>query len=409
MIQHSSKADRFTVNACLSSSLSHTHTRTGPGHAQVPIGYKKNVKLANWVSTQRQEAKLGSKGRSSRLNQERIDLLNSVGFVWEAQRGGGRKILRAVKEKVAPVGRKAPPPHFPADADNYDSSDEEAASSESQSRKREAGTSRDRTATVFGGGVASASARGRDVLPQRSPAIEQLLLSRPSLSTRSHRSGSNATASSLVTADMMPSSAASRATTSTDDLGAAAVSSPHTNLPFVGASSAGAVLSLGSDLLASHRVQQPTLPSLDEPLTPEEQRLYHYLLKLEHERGVRAAEGTLRRRHRLRQLLALGHIDTILNSSPYLSLGGGSPILSSSSNFGLVAAHPSTLGYAASSATSAYCPTTTLSPRSSAVLRSTTDSLPFSDSTSLIRASSLAQQRLLLLSPQQEQELLHSR
>jgi len=81
------------------------------GHVQVPIGFEDNVKLANWVSTQRQEAKLRRQGRPSRLTQERIDMLDDIGFVWEAQRGGRRKrdeqgkVLREPKP-----ARKRPPP-----------------------------------------------------------------------------------------------------------------------------------------------------------------------------------------------------------------------------------------------------------------------------------------------------------
>jgi hypothetical protein len=42
------------------------------------------------VSTQRQEYKLLKDGRPSRLRQDRIDLLEDLGFVWEAPRGGSR-------------------------------------------------------------------------------------------------------------------------------------------------------------------------------------------------------------------------------------------------------------------------------------------------------------------------------
>lgn len=40
--------------------------------------WQENIQLSNWVSTQRQEYKLLQKGRSSRLNNERMDLLNKV-------------------------------------------------------------------------------------------------------------------------------------------------------------------------------------------------------------------------------------------------------------------------------------------------------------------------------------------
>mmetsp|Transcript_28109 Transcript_28109/g.39740 ORF Transcript_28109/g.39740 Transcript_28109/m.39740 type:complete len:633 (+) Transcript_28109:60-1958(+) len=60
------------------------------GDCLVPITFQENLKLANWVSTQRQEYKLLKQGRSSRLNPERVKALDSIGFVWAAQRGGAR-------------------------------------------------------------------------------------------------------------------------------------------------------------------------------------------------------------------------------------------------------------------------------------------------------------------------------
>jgi len=60
------------------------------GDCLVPIGYKGNSQLANWVSTQRQEYKIKNDGKPSRLTPERIQRLNEIGFVWEAQRGGSR-------------------------------------------------------------------------------------------------------------------------------------------------------------------------------------------------------------------------------------------------------------------------------------------------------------------------------
>jgi len=60
---------------------------------------------------QRQEFKLLQKGRSSRLSGERIDLLNKVGFVWEAQRGGPRRKRRAtvlVPDQAKPIEGAGP-------------------------------------------------------------------------------------------------------------------------------------------------------------------------------------------------------------------------------------------------------------------------------------------------------------
>jgi hypothetical protein len=69
------------------------------------------VQLSNWVSTQRQEYKLYRKGRRSRLTHERLEQLQKIDFVWEAQRGGPRKKHRAtvaVPKKANPVNRVGP-------------------------------------------------------------------------------------------------------------------------------------------------------------------------------------------------------------------------------------------------------------------------------------------------------------
>jgi hypothetical protein len=47
------------------------------------------------TSIQRQEYKMLERGRSSRLTDDRIKLLNKVDFVWEAQRGGPKRKRKA--------------------------------------------------------------------------------------------------------------------------------------------------------------------------------------------------------------------------------------------------------------------------------------------------------------------------
>jgi hypothetical protein len=54
------------------------------GHCIVPIKYSANPKLGRWVSTQRQNYKLYQEGKPSRMTEERIRELESVGFKWEA-------------------------------------------------------------------------------------------------------------------------------------------------------------------------------------------------------------------------------------------------------------------------------------------------------------------------------------
>lgn len=83
------------------------------GHAQVPIGWEQNVQLANWVSTQRQEYKNLIKSKTSRLNDKRVAMLNSLGFAWELQRGGRRRRL-AVNKAGSKESGSGNPPH-PAD------------------------------------------------------------------------------------------------------------------------------------------------------------------------------------------------------------------------------------------------------------------------------------------------------
>lgn len=54
------------------------------GHCEVPMRWKKNVQLSNWVSKQRHDHKLRLRGTSQRLTDERFHLLNKLGFLWEA-------------------------------------------------------------------------------------------------------------------------------------------------------------------------------------------------------------------------------------------------------------------------------------------------------------------------------------
>ena len=64
------------------------------------------------MSTQRQEYKLlHQKGRSSRLTRDRIEMLNKVDFIWEAQRGGPKRRRKAtvqVPPKASPVDGVGP-------------------------------------------------------------------------------------------------------------------------------------------------------------------------------------------------------------------------------------------------------------------------------------------------------------
>jgi hypothetical protein len=54
------------------------------GHAAVPHTYPANPQLARWVKRQRRQYKLRKDNRQSTMTAERLDLLNSIGFIWDS-------------------------------------------------------------------------------------------------------------------------------------------------------------------------------------------------------------------------------------------------------------------------------------------------------------------------------------
>lgn len=55
------------------------------GNCLVPRGYDVNPRLANWVCEQRKQFKLLKDGKKTNITQERIDMLDEIGFAWNAQ------------------------------------------------------------------------------------------------------------------------------------------------------------------------------------------------------------------------------------------------------------------------------------------------------------------------------------
>jgi Helicase associated domain len=55
------------------------------GHCQVPTHCPSNPKLGRWVHTQRHQRRLQLKGKKSCMTDERVELLNSLGFSWEVR------------------------------------------------------------------------------------------------------------------------------------------------------------------------------------------------------------------------------------------------------------------------------------------------------------------------------------
>eukprot|EP00980_Cylindrotheca_fusiformis_P025163 scaffold13207_cov143-Cylindrotheca_fusiformis.AAC.16 len=54
------------------------------GHCHVPHCYQRNAPLAQWVKRQRYQYKLKVDGKRSTLSDERVRLLNKIGFIWNS-------------------------------------------------------------------------------------------------------------------------------------------------------------------------------------------------------------------------------------------------------------------------------------------------------------------------------------
>eukprot|EP00581_Thalassiosira_minuscula_P007000 CAMPEP_0183706548 /NCGR_PEP_ID=MMETSP0737-20130205/3328_1 /TAXON_ID=385413 /ORGANISM="Thalassiosira miniscula, Strain CCMP1093" /LENGTH=498 /DNA_ID=CAMNT_0025933963 /DNA_START=170 /DNA_END=1666 /DNA_ORIENTATION=+ len=61
------------------------------GHCIVPQHYTRNRALGKWVAKQREQYRFYREGKHSFLTEERIDLLKSVGFVWQIKGRGVNK------------------------------------------------------------------------------------------------------------------------------------------------------------------------------------------------------------------------------------------------------------------------------------------------------------------------------
>jgi len=57
--------------------------KTQNGNCMVPISYKADKKLANWVSNQRKQFSLLKRGKPSSLTNERMKQLDEIGFIWK--------------------------------------------------------------------------------------------------------------------------------------------------------------------------------------------------------------------------------------------------------------------------------------------------------------------------------------
>ncbi|CAB9523927.1 helicase [Seminavis robusta] len=82
------------------------------GHAGVPHTYPKNPQLARWVKRQRRQFKLKKEGKPSTMTTERLDLLDSVGFIWDSHDLNWREKLDALTEFKRTMGHCNVPSNF---------------------------------------------------------------------------------------------------------------------------------------------------------------------------------------------------------------------------------------------------------------------------------------------------------
>lgn len=76
------------------------------GHSVVPVMYGPNKPLANWVSAQRQEYRYLVEDKPSRITAERIKLLNTLDFMWDALRHRKPAEIEEEKNTKGGVSRK---------------------------------------------------------------------------------------------------------------------------------------------------------------------------------------------------------------------------------------------------------------------------------------------------------------
>eukprot|EP00566_Odontella_aurita_P010121 CAMPEP_0113547012 /NCGR_PEP_ID=MMETSP0015_2-20120614/12119_1 /TAXON_ID=2838 /ORGANISM="Odontella" /LENGTH=425 /DNA_ID=CAMNT_0000447519 /DNA_START=402 /DNA_END=1679 /DNA_ORIENTATION=+ /assembly_acc=CAM_ASM_000160 len=77
--------------------------RTENGHCIVPQHYLSNKPLGKWVAKQREQYRFKVEGKHSFLTEERIQLLNDIGFAWSIK-GRSHKVRQSLEQGPAPGG-----------------------------------------------------------------------------------------------------------------------------------------------------------------------------------------------------------------------------------------------------------------------------------------------------------------
>jgi hypothetical protein len=84
------------------------------GHCQVPHTHAQNPSLARWVKRQRYQYKLKMEGKSSTMTDERITVLENIGFVWDSHTASWEERMQALMDYRNHYGHCNVPSNYPA-------------------------------------------------------------------------------------------------------------------------------------------------------------------------------------------------------------------------------------------------------------------------------------------------------
>lgn len=90
--------------------------RRQKGHCNVPCLHQQNMQLARWVKRQRYQYQLILGGKRNRMSLKRIESLNDIGFVWDAQRAAWYDRLAELKDFKRKNGHCSVPSNFEENA-----------------------------------------------------------------------------------------------------------------------------------------------------------------------------------------------------------------------------------------------------------------------------------------------------
>jgi len=82
------------------------------GNCMVPRGFCVDPKLASWVAEQRKQYKLHTDGKPNSITEERIRLLNEIGFAWNAQEAAWANHFQDLKDFRDRLGHCNVPSNF---------------------------------------------------------------------------------------------------------------------------------------------------------------------------------------------------------------------------------------------------------------------------------------------------------